>query len=283
VKLSRCAVLLLLTVASVSSTARAQDAATATDRQPGQLSAQQSVDFEQAKQDFAAGKWAEALPILKDLHEHHPRNAEVAKYAAEAAINKGDYAYAETNLTPLVAVADEDWQAHILLARTYAQESKSSERDAELDKITKLHAATTDARFQRLNQFMVEQVATSKGSLQIVWSIVPYGGYKVYEMGRVLDPNGKRVFLISLESNDGEQPAWAQKHPQLAAAGQRFFSMDGYRDDTAANGQVTQTHFTFSFFEDGRPSYNTVRDRMVEIAEGKAHALSSRSGLPIPK
>ncbi len=276
-------VLLLLLLAGGSCMVRAQEGGESTAaRQPGQLSAQQSVDFAQARQDFAAAKWADALVIFKDLHAHHPRNAEVAKYAAEAAMNTGDYAYAEANLTPLTT-SDEDWQAHTLLARCYAQEGKDVERDAALDKLTKLHANTTDPRFQRLTQFVIEQVPTSKGSLQIVWSLVPVSQYKVYEMGRVLDPNGRRTFLITLESNENEQAAWAQKHPQLAAAGQRFFSLDGYRDDTAADGQVTQTHFTFGFFEDGRPDYRTVRARMVDIAEGKGQALSSRSGLAIPK
>ena len=251
-------------------------------RQPGELSGAQQATFEEAQKSFAAGQWAESLALLKPLHEKHPRNAAVAKYAAEAAINLGDYAYAEANLKPLTQSGD-DWQAHILLARCDAQQGRDADRDAELNLLTKMHAATTDPRFSSLKQFLVEKVPTTMGSLQILWSLVPVGNYKVYEMGRVMNADGKRVFLISLESNDQEQAAWGGRHPELAAKGDRFFSLDGYRDDAGPNGQVTQTHFTFVFFEDGRPSYNVVKECMVSIAEGKARPMSSRNGLAIPK
>jgi len=281
-KRMRCVVLLLM-LASGGVVVRAQDGGTPMNvRQPGELTAEQQAEFATAQKSFAAGQYAEALPVLKTLHEKHPRNAFVAKYAAEAAINTGDYAYAEANLAPLAA-SGEDWQALLLLSHCYAQEGKDVERDAALDRLTKMRATTKDPQFGRMSQFVVETVPTSKGSLQIVWSLVPVSGYNVYEMGRVLDPQGRRVFLISLESSDFEQPGWAKKHPDLAAAGQRFFSLDGYRDDPQPNGPTTQTHFTFAFYEDGRPDYKTVKAAMVEIAEGKGRAMSSRSGLPIPK
>ncbi len=255
-------------------------------RQSGQLSSQQSTDFAQARQLFGQGKFADALTILKDLHDHHPRNAEVAKFAAEAAINTGDYTYAEATLQPIAAADPSDWQARALLARTYAQERKGPERDATLADLKKLHDNTTDQRFRQLTQFMVERVNTANfGKLEIYWSLTPYSVYRIYQFGRVINSEGKRIFLISLESNDSEQPAWAQKHPDLAAAGDRFFSLDGYRDEPRADGQppTTQTHFTFGFFENGRPSYDTVRQRMLDIAEGRSRPLSSRTGLPIPK
>lgn len=43
-------------------------------------------------------------------------------------------------------------------------------------------------------------------------------------------------------------------------------------------GSVTQTHFTYKFF-DGQPAYQTVKDEFLKIADGKSTAMSSRTGL----
>lgn len=284
--MNRTATKLLLTLllAAASLTVVAQDADTQlAARKRGDLSAAQQADFAASQKSFAAGQYADALVTLKDLHERDPFNNFVAKYAAEAAIATGDYTYAAFTLVVVLAQHDNDWQARAMLVRCDAQEGRDKYRDAGLARLTAMYASTTDPALKQLTQFLVEQVATSKGSLQIFWSLKPYSGYNVYLTGKVLDPADKRTFLITLESNDAEQPAWAQKHPQLAAAGERFYSLDGYRDDVAASGQVSQTHFTFAFFEDGRPTYNVLRQKMIVIAEGNGKPISSRSGLPAPK
>jgi hypothetical protein len=88
---------------------------------------------------------------------------------------------------------------------------------------------------------------------------------------------------VTLESNDFDQPLWAKQHPKEAAAGMRMFSMDGYSEPIPGpNGTATQTHTTYGFF-DGRPSYDTVRDKMIAVANGKGSAISSTSGIPMPK
>jgi hypothetical protein len=40
-----------------------------------------------------------------------------------------------------------------------------------------------------------------------------------------------------------------------------------------SNGQRTQTHYTYKFFV-GQPSYETLRDEVISIADGKTKPLS---------
>jgi hypothetical protein len=62
----------------------------------------------------------------------------------------------------------------------------------------------------------------------------------------------------------------------------RSFSLDAYRETGLNNkGQRTQTHFTFKFF-DGQPSYATVRDEFLKVANGTTQPVSSTSGLIVP-
>jgi hypothetical protein len=270
-----CATLLLL---STSAFAQQQPTANAAALSPEQQSA-----FAAARQDFGAQRWQDALVRLRALHDQQPQNAEVAKFAAEASLNANDSAYAISLLRPIETSVPDDWQALALLARSYAESRRASERDAELDKLVALHKITNDPRLAHLTQFMVERITTTNGHIDLYYSLEPWSRYKIYEMGRVYNTSGRQVYRVTLESSDFDQPLWAKQHPKEAAAGMRMFSMDGYSEPIPGpNGTATQTHATYGFF-DGRPSYDTIRDKMIAVANGKGRAISSTSGIPMPK
>ena len=243
----------------------------------------QTLDFGVARESFAAGKWADAYAKLKPIHEAVPGNAPVAKFTAEAAINSGDRAYAQGVLTRLLAASPDDWQARTLQARIYAEAHNDAARDAELKRLIVQHANTSDNNFRQQNALLIERdMLPDGGHLDIFYSMQPWSRYNIYEMARVYDAGGKQRFRITLESGDFDQPLWAKTHAELAAKGERAFSMDGYSDQPAtATTQATQTHSTYGFF-DGQPSYDTVRDRMIAIASGKGAPLSSTGGI-VPK
>ncbi len=247
------------------------------------LTAEQTLAFRAAGESAAGGKWSDAFAKLKSIHEAAPGNTQIAKFTAEAAINSGDAAYALAIVKPLLQASPQDWQARALLARTYAETHQDAARDAELQQLTTLHASTTDPQFRQQTQVIIERDPLPSGRLDIYYSLQPWSRYNIYEMGRVYNADGKQTLRITLESSDFEQPIWAKQHPDLAAKGERMYSMDGYRDQPPATpgGQGTQTHYTFGFF-DGRPAYNTVRDRMIAIANGKGQPMSSTSGI-VPK
>ncbi len=248
------------------------------------LSAQQSADFAAAQRTFAAGDWASAYDKLRPLHEAEPSNTLLAKYTAESAINTGNAAYAQSILTPVLATAPDDWQAHTLQARIFAEARNDAARDSELRQLTTLHGSTTDPRFRQQTQVLLERDQLQAGHVDLFYSLQPWSRYNIYQMARVYNSQGKQTLRITLESGDFDQPNWAKQHPDLAAKGERAFSMDGYSDQPPAQpgGQPTQTHMTYGFF-DGQPQYNTVRDRMLAIAAGNATApISSTSGI-VPK
>lgn len=239
------------------------------------LSPQQQAIFAAARSDFGAEKWPDALAKFQTLHTQLPNNLIFSKFAAEASLNTGDTAAAIALLQPIELANPADWQARALLARSYAESGQDNRRDAELDKLLALHAASTDPQFKQLTQFLVSRIPAGGGHLDLFYSLQPWSHYDIYEMARVYNASGQQVYRITLESNDFDQPLWAKQHPDLAARGMRMFSMDGYSEPhPGPNGTSTQTHATFGFF-DGRPSYNLVRDRMTTIAVGKGGPMSS--------
>ncbi len=250
---------------------------------PSSLTPEQQEQFTAARKDFAAEHWPEALTRLKALHSAQPDDLPITKYMAEAAINAGDPAYAIDVLKPIETRSAGDWQAKSLLAHAYAQTHQDTARDAELQALVALRKDTADPGFRKVMQIVVERIPLENGgSALLFYSLQPWSRYNIYEMARIYDGTGQQVQRITLESSDLDQTLWAKNHVQQAAAGMRVFTIDGYTEQLAANGQRTQTHSTYGFL-DGQPTYKAFYDRVVSIAEGKASASSKTSGLTTPQ
>jgi hypothetical protein len=248
---------------------------------PHFATAEQQSQYELAKQDVSAARWSAALAKLKPLHELLPDDVDLTRFTAAVAIDTGDTSYAVSQLQPIVAAKAGNWQELIILARAYAQSHDAASRDSALSTLIQLHDSGRHPKLTPVQVVLVERVALPNGRLDLYYSLEPWSGYKIYEMARVFNAAGQQIQRVTLESADIEQPLWAKQHPQQAAQGMRMFSMDGYTEQFTADGKHTQTHATYGFF-DGRPTYDTVRDKMVAIASGNAHPMSTTTGIPMP-
>lgn len=256
--------------------ARAQDSHTPT----AQLSPEQNQRFDDGRKAFGEKRYADALIIFKRLLIEAPGNAFVAKFASEAALNTGETSFAVSALKPIAQANADDWQAAALLVRACAESGDVACRNSEMAHMAALHErGVTPASLQ---QYPVERVKVGANTLLIRMSLVPWGPYKVWALGQVMNADGDIFLRASLESSDADQIFFAKEHPQEAAKGLRQFSLDAYRETGRnSNGQRTQTHYTYKFFV-GQPSYDTIREEFVSIAGGKAVPVSSRSNLIVP-
>lgn len=265
--------------------AQAPSAASAPHRETTQdliakLNPQQKQYFDNAGKAYGEHRYADSLAIHQLLLKDFPSDPILLKFASEAALNGGDATFAMKTLKPLVQADLDDWQAAAMLVRACAETGDTVCRDAGMAHMLDLHRRGVTP--PKLLEYVVEIVRVGTGSLEIQTSLEPWGRYKVYNHGKLTDASGKLFLTISIESGDFDQPLFAQQHPEVAAKGIRLFSMDGYQETGAnANGQRTQTHMTFKFFE-GQPSYATVREEFLKVANGKAEAMSNRTGLIVP-
>jgi tetratricopeptide (TPR) repeat protein len=244
------------------------------------LNPQQKQQFDQTGKLVAAKQYADALEGYQRLLGELPGDAVLSKYASEAALNSGDPTFALNALKPIAQADPDDWQAAALLTRACAQSGDTSCRDSGMAHMLNLH--TRGVTPLGMRQYILEQVKAGENTLLIWTSLEPWGYYKIYAMGQVINPQGKLFLRATLESNDADQALFAKEHPTEASKGLRSFSLDGYLDTgTNANGQRTQTHATYQFFV-GQPSYELVRESFIKIASGKATPVSSRDNVVVP-
>ena len=71
---------------------------------------------------------------------------------------------------------------------------------------------------------------------------------------------------IELDSDDHDQVYFKATHPDLAAKGEREYSLDAFLDKALPGVTSDQQHALIQFF-DGAPSYDTVRERILAIAD----------------
>ncbi len=243
------------------------------------LTEDQKGAFQVATKAFAAERYDGALEdfkaLLAQLPAGTPARVLCSKYAAEAALNTGHRAYALGVLLPIEQSDPYDWQAKSLLARADAEAGDKAGRDRELAALVTMHKQMPATQIGKLNQILLERDALANGgSVRIWYSLEPWGKFKTYVYSRVFDKDGQQTLRVTLESSDFDQPQFTKEHPDLAARGERRFSLDGYgQDQKLATGGVTQTHMTFGFF-DGQPAYDLVRTRILAIADGKASPIS---------
>lgn len=244
------------------------------------LSPGQRQQLDDALAAYQANRYADALPILNQLRDRHPRDPILAKFVAEASLNTGDAASAITILKPLAGAAPSDWRASALLARACAESGDAPCRDAEITHMLALHAQGLIP--VSVKDYPLERVKIGTNTMIIFSSLEPVGPYKIYALGKVANSDGKLLLTTTIESNDSDQPGFAKGHPKEAEQGMRRYSLDAYAETGLnAAGQRTQTHYTFAFI-DGQPNYDTIRENFVKIASGKASPLSSRTGLIVP-
>lgn len=204
----------------------------------------------------------------------------ISKYASEAALNVEAYPFAKDTLKPITDTDPNDWQAAGMLARLYAETGEKQARDAELAHIVDLHKRAVTPQIAKMQQILIERIPIQNGFVRVWYSLEPWGQYKTYLFSRVYNTAGEQVLRIALESSDFDQPAFAKQHPDLAAAGVRSFSLDTYsQPEKLPNGGGTLTHGTYGFF-DGQPSYDTIRQKIIEIVNA---VISTKSKTEAPK
>ncbi|MDT8068763.1 MAG: hypothetical protein ROO76_11435 [Terriglobia bacterium] len=229
----------------------------------GQLNRNQKKLFLKSQDMLAAGRYADAFRelrgLLAQLPQHTPIQSVMAEMTAEAALFAGDRAYAITLLKPLQEHDGSDCLARTLLARAYAENGQPAEREAEISALTELHNQAPDSPIGKLDFFLLEhQSLKSGGTVGIWYALRPWGVMKTHLYAQVLDPSGKATLTIQLNSDDGLQVYFKEKHPDLAAKGERQFSLDVAQPD--GTGGAIQ-------FFDGAPTYDAVRERILAIAE----------------
>lgn len=266
--------LVAATLAAAAFNLAPQDLTTRCDPAPGSLASltkAQKKAFMQSQDAFIAGHFADALSPLRDLLAQVPPDTPaqiaLAERTAEAAIEAGQQPYAISLLKPIEARDDRDCPARTLLARAYAETGASSDRDMEISALTALHQQGPDSPTGKLDIFLLEQRPLKPGGVVRIWyALRPFPPFSTHLYAQVLSASGSPIIGIELDSYDGDQVYFRQKHPDLAAKGERAYSLDAFKPDPFTPGSQ---HALIQFY-DGAPSYDVVRKQILTLAERAA-------------
>jgi hypothetical protein len=245
------------------------------------LSKAQKKTFMHSQSVFVAGHFADALGELRALLAQvplgTPAQTALAERAAEAAIEAGDQATAITLLKPIEAHDGNDCLAHTLLARADAETGNSAERDAEITILTTLHQMNPNSPAGKLDGFELEKhIFKSGDGVAIGYLMHPTGPHHTHLTAEIADPSGNPLLMIELDSDDGDQVYFRETHPDLAAKGDRRYSLDAFFSDKLLQDSQGDHHRTIQFY-DGLPSYDVVRERILAIADSVSNLPPGKS------
>lgn len=237
----------------------------------------QKQQFDSALASYSSRNYADALAGLKVLILQLPNDPLLSKFASEAALYAGDQAFALKAIKPVAQAYPKDWHTAELLTWACAESGDKPCRDSGMAHMHELY--TQGLTKQGVPNYIVEIIKVGDKTLGILASYEPWSKYNIYYSGEVLNDKRQTLYTITIETDDADQPFFADQHPKEAAAGIRQFSLDGYRDNGLnADGKKTQTHYTYKLFV-GQPGYDTVREEFINVAMGKTNALTSKANI----
>jgi len=186
----------------------------------------------------------------------------VTQITAGSALETGETSYALTLIKPLADAHPKDWHAATLLARLYAESGQKTLRDQQIAHVIALHKQTSDADFGKLHIFPIQRVRLHSGYALFLYPFEPLRPENSYLIALIYTSEGKQDRRIELESADVDQAFFKARKP-----GQRRFSIDTFRkNETNASWPDSQA---LNGFIDGIFDYDTMRDQMVNVANGE--------------
>jgi hypothetical protein len=186
----------------------------------------------------------------------------VTQLTAGAAVETGDTDYALTLMKPFVDAHPKDWHAAALLVRIYAESGEKALRDQQIAHLLDLHKQTSDSDFAKLHIFPIQKIRLHSGYTVFLYPFEPLKPYNTYLVAMIYTSDGKSDYRLELGSEDADQAFFKPKK-----RGERRFSIDSYRkNEKNANWPESQA---LHGFIDGVFDYDTMRDRMVMVANGE--------------
>ena len=217
--------------------------------------------FDKAADFMEKGQFAEAVPILEALaEEYESENVLWNLGLAETEIHANDKALKVW--LEYRKLAPNDWRGRSKLVQAYQATGNMKARDEERAALIALWEKGEDADLKGQDTFCREQIIEANRRVFVLEYFHPEGERMVVYSFQVRAP-GAEDYRISLGSYEAtNQVGWESgRRPRNV----RLYHLDLYRP---------KFHATYAFYE-GQPPYETVRENVMAILDGKVKPMSS--------
>jgi hypothetical protein len=208
--------------------------------------------FQRAIALLDSQKYAEAVPLLKEMYVAHPTSQAVLWNFGVAAAEIGDDALALEAWSKYRANFPQDGRALAKLVQTYQSLGRPVDRDRERAKLFSFRGSLTQNEVDAFSQYCREQFRVNGVKIMAFEIFEPKGPKRLYYRFSVLDSLGRETSLFSLGSYDSTTQI-ARELREIAADA-RAYHLDRY-----ARG----SHSTYGHFN-SLPSYEVVRQLVVD-------------------
>ena len=220
------------------------------------------VTFARANTLLEAGKYTEAIPLLKDVLIAFPKSEGALWNLGVAAGEVGDYPLALETWTRYRAAAPKDAKATAKLIQTYQSLGRFADRDRERESLLAFRRTFPAEDIEKFAFYCRDQFRIAGTKVMAFEYFEPQGPRRVFYRFAVLDDTGRERLSYSLGSYD----ATTQMARELGEipADARAYHLDKYEGTYHA----TYVHFK------SMPGYDTIRAMVAEAMTGKARPLS---------
>ena len=210
------------------------------------------------------GDFASAKSFFTNVLASNPADLDARLLLGGADLGLKDFPSAIKEFQTVATAKPTNWTAHQDLALAYAQAQDWPDFDKERA-IIKSARDKNATGLDKTGSDLIDELQVGSKTYRVL-SFYKLAGrfhtrYAVVHFG----DDGKLTDYIQCESDDVDQYAFKQKHPDKAAAGDRSFSLDSY--------SITPTGLSqglIKFYWDGEPTYETVREDALKALQAQA-------------
>jgi tetratricopeptide (TPR) repeat protein len=261
--------LLLAGCGGLSVTAVQAQSADSTTTPPGSTAKADPLSI--GKAALQHGDFGAARTFFAAYAADNPKDAEAMFFLAGTDVNLKKYDDAVKEFQAAIELKPDAWAAHQNLALTYARMQNWPAFDKERAVIKAARDAKTPGL--KLDGHDIIDVLDVNGVTYQVWYFyTPYGQFHTRYAFLHFDAEGKADNWIQCESDDSDQGFFQQKHPKEAAAGDRSYSLDTY-----SRSEKGMTQGLIKFYQDGEPTYETVRADALKALTNQSKPAATMS------
>jgi L-ascorbate metabolism protein UlaG (beta-lactamase superfamily)/tetratricopeptide (TPR) repeat protein len=232
-----------------------------------------------AQQAFGAGDCGRAQTALREIIAADPQNYAAHVMSAHCLLSQKDYAAAIGEFRRVLELRPETPQGVLGLIEAYARSGDTAHRNVEIEHLRSLMKAGSVPMTLR---FVREQF--SAGDSSVVVSEYPYlTALRSRYLFDVFDAQQKLAQQLELVSREGDQAAFRERHPRVAAAGARQFSLMSRR----LTPPPEPNEATVRVYDRGEPAYEQVVADVKAVLARKAlsasdYALAENPAVVVP-
>ena len=219
--------------------------------------------FSSAVALLKADKFAEALPLLKELAVKAPDRPGVFWDLGIAATAVGDKQLALDAWLHYRDLKPDDVQALPKVIQGYQALGMTKERDSQRDRFLALRASLPAGERDKMAFYARDQFDAAGMHFVVLEYFEPHGPFGDLYRFEAVDSAHQPAYYFTLESD--EKTTTTARQLGEIGKDERVYSLDKFEG---------RTHATFKLMR-ALPSYDTVRALVVDAAEGRIHPGAS--------